>query len=164
MWQSETKKHNFWLVTAAYAGARTVYAPRLRLSSSGPTGVWGWPRVTPNTYQAPFLVTFCDTTAGNWVIFRTHRQTDKQTDRWTDRRGSRNSYLDMNGKCLTWVVTISLKTISNLKQCAFWTFTKWDVFTASLGYAMEEGGSKKARAANFDILIGLSGRNKLGIT
>ena len=41
------------------------------------------------------LVTFCDTTAGIWVIFRTDgRRTHGQTGGRTDRRGSRNSYLD----------------------------------------------------------------------
>ena len=66
---------------------------------------WGL-RVTQNAYfsllthtKQLLLVTFCDTTAGNSVSFRTHRRTNERTDGqtdagWTDRRGSRNSYLD----------------------------------------------------------------------
>ena len=39
-------------------------------------------------------MTFCEKTAGNGVIFRTHRHMDGRNDGWTDRRGSQNSYLD----------------------------------------------------------------------
>ena len=61
---------------------------------------WGL-RVTQNEYfsliahtMQLLLVTFCDTTAGIQVIFRTDgRRTDARTDGRTDRRGSRNSYL-----------------------------------------------------------------------
>ena len=43
------------------------------------------------------LVTFCNTSAGIEVNFRTHGRTEQteRTDGWTDGRGSRNSYLDL---------------------------------------------------------------------
>ena len=56
-------------------------------------------RVTQNEYfslishtKQLLLVTFCDTTAGVSIIFRTHGRTHGGGR--TDRRGSRNSYLN----------------------------------------------------------------------
>ena len=75
---------------------RTSASPRRQWSHRGL-------RVTQHAYfsllthtKQLLLVTFCDPTAGIWVIFRTHgRRTHGRTDGRTDRRGSRNSYLDL---------------------------------------------------------------------